>query len=355
MYQRRRARILLAVLVLLALVLVTVDFRSDGAAGQGPLGRLRGVASAVFGPVQDGVATIVRPIGNSLSGIGGLFEARAENVQLRAQLERLEERRLSYDDVLRENEELRRLLRIQERSELQTVAAQVIASGPSNFEWTITLDVGESQGIRRNMPVINGDGLVGRIIQTTADTARVLLAVDPTFQAASSHAQSGEVGTLQGNGGQPMIFRPDDPEAVLDVGDEIVTSQYSNGVFPAGIPIGTVEATDESGARLLSRSIEVRPWVDFTRLQTVLVVLYDPQRDLPGDDLGGGLDFDRPDVDPTAPEEQPTGPTNPFDPFAPTETPTDGSTDGSTDGTTPTEPGASPTALAPASARRPGT
>lgn len=323
MYNRRRARILLAVLVLLALVLVTVDFRSDGASGEGPLGRLRGVASTVLGPVQSGLSTIVRPIGSSLSGIGEVFDARSENVRLRAQLERLEERRLSYDDVLRENEELRQLLEIQERSDLPTRAAQVIASGPSNFEWTITLDVGESDGIARDMPVINGDGLVGRVIQTTSDTSRVLLAVDPTFQAAAAHAQTGETGQVQGNGGDPIVYRPLDPEAELAAGDEVVTSRYSNGVFPAGIPIGTVDTTDRS-AGLLSQSIEVRPWVDFTRLQTVLVVLYEPERVLPGDDLGGGLEFDRPDVDPTAPDPSPSETVDPFDPFAPTEAPTDG-------------------------------
>lgn len=336
MYNRRRARILLAVLVLLALVLVTVDFRSDGASGDGPLGRLRGVASTVFGPVQDGLATIVSPIGRSLSGIGDVFDARAENAQLRAQLERLEERRLSYDDVLRENEELRELLEIEERSDLQTRAAQVIATGPSNFEWTVTLDVGTSHGVARDMPVVNGDGLVGRVIQATADTSRVLLAVDPSFQAAAAHAQSGETGQVQGNGSEPLVYRPLDPEAELEVGDEIVTSRYSNGVFPAGIPIGTVESVGDAPG-LLTRTVQVRPWVDFTRLQTVLVVLYEPARDLPGDELEGGLEFDRPDVPPTPPDETPTDTEDPFDPFGPTETPTDGTeapTDGATGGET---------------------
>lgn len=333
MYNRRRARILLAVLVLGALVLVTVDFRSGGSDGDGPLGRLRGIASTVFGPVQDGVATIVSPIGDSLGGIGGIFDARRENAQLRAQLERLEERRLSYDDVLRENEELRALLEIQERSELDTRAAQVIANGPSNFEWTITLDVGTSHGVERDMPVINDKGLVGRVIQTTPDTSRVLLAVDPSFQAAALHAQTGEAGTLQGNGGEPMIYRPLDPEATVEVGDEIVTSRYSNGVFPAGIPIGTVDETDEANG-LLTRSIRVRPWVDFTRLQTVMVVLYEPTRQLPDGDIGFDVPFRRPAVDPSAPDEATTETDDPFDPFAPSEQPTDGATDGPTEGAT---------------------
>lgn len=331
MYNRRRARILLAILVLLALLLVTVDFRSDGAQGEGPLGQLRGVASTVFGPVQQGLTTIVSPLGDSVSAVGGLFDARAENARLRAQLEALQERRLSYDDVLRENEELRRLLEIQERSSLETAAAQVIATGPSNFEWTVTLAIGTDDGVARDMPVINGDGLVGRVIQTTADTSRVLLAVDPSFQAASSHAETGETGLLQGNGGEPMIYRPQDPEAEISVGDEIVTSQYSNGVFPAGIPIGTVASADES-AGLLDRTVRVRPWVDFTRLQTVLVVLYDPDLRLPDDSIGDDLPFERPGVAPTPSEDASTETAEPFDPFV-TETPTDAPTEGDTAGT----------------------
>lgn len=313
MYNRRRARILLAVLVLAALVLVTVDFRSDGSRGEGPLGALRGGASTVFGPIQDGLATIVRPIGGSIGNVTGLFSARAENAQLRAQLERLQDRRRSYDDVVRENEELRQLLAIQEAIAFETAAAQVIASGPSNFEWTVTLDIGSSDGVARDMPVINGDGLVGRVIQTTADSSRVLLAVDPSFQAAAKHAQTGEEGTLQGNGGDPMIFRPLDPESEVEVGDEIVTSLYSNGVFPSGIPIGTVARADEASG-LLTRAIRVRPWVDFTRLQSVLVVLYDTDRQMPDDDLGD-VEFNRPDVPATAPDEAPSTTENPFDPF----------------------------------------
>ena len=101
MYNRRRARALLAMLVISALVLVTVDFRSDGTEGEGPLGALRGLASTVLGPIQEGLSTLVSPIGDGVSSFTGLFDARAENQQLRAQLESLEERNLSYEDVLR--------------------------------------------------------------------------------------------------------------------------------------------------------------------------------------------------------------------------------------------------------------
>lgn len=336
MYNRRRPRILLAVLVLVALTLITVDFRSDGSAGEGPLGRLRGVASTILGPIQEGLATIVSPIGNSVSAIGGLFDARAENVQLRALVDQLEDRRRSYEDVVRENVELRQLLEIAEAAELPTVAAQVIASGPSNFEFTITLNVGAADGVHRDMPVINGSGLVGKVIQTTDNTARVLLAIDPTFGANATHAQTGAQGTVRGNGNKPLLYEPQNPEAEVGIGEEVVTSRYSNGVFPEGIPIGTVASTDET-AGLLSRSVEVRPWVDFTRLQTVLVVQTTPPTG-EFEEGFGDVEFVRPEVAPTAPPgaATETETPDPFDPFAtdPTDCPTDGSTDGPADAST---------------------
>lgn len=271
MYQRRRARVLLAILVLVTLVLVTVDFRSGGTGGDGPLDRLRGVATTVFGPVQDGLTAVLRPIGGAFTGIGDLFRLRSENEELKTRLSELEDQRESFEDLERQNDELRDLLAMQRRTQFDVVTARVVALAPSNYEWTITLDVGSRQGVERNMAVINGDGLVGRVIQTTANASRVLLAIDPNFSAAARIARMGESGPIDGQGGDLMRFRPFDPEAEIREGDEIVTSSYSNGIFPPGIPIGSVESVGEANT-LLNRDVLVRPYVDFTRLHLVLIV-----------------------------------------------------------------------------------
>ncbi|MFP5310756.1 MAG: rod shape-determining protein MreC [Actinomycetes bacterium] len=277
MYQRRRARILLAVLVLVSLVLVTVDFRSE----DGPLDGLRGLATTVFGPLQDGVVSVVRPIGDVFGGIGDVFRVRSENERLQARVEQLEERRESFADLQRQNEELRGLLDMQARTGFDdVVVARTVALAPSNFEWTITLDVGARDGIAENMPVINGDGLVGRVIQVTPNASRVLLAIDPNFSASARLAANGEVGAIDGRGSDPLLFRPLDPEAEIAVGDEIVTNAYQFGLFPPGIPIGAVERVGQE-TTLLSREVLVRPFVDFTRLDRVLVVRHDPTDEPP--------------------------------------------------------------------------
>lgn len=287
MYQRRRARILLAVLLAAALILITVDIRSGE--NDGPLSRVRDGATAVFRPVQDGLATLVRPIGGFFSSIGELARTRTANEELRARVEELEARHRALADLQRENDELRALLGMRDRLDLDTVEARVVALTPSSFEWTITIDAGSADGVERNMPVINGSGLVGRVIQVTPRASRVLLAIDPNFSAAARSARTGEVGIIDGRAGQPMRFRPLDPQGDLRVGDEVVTSPYQGGVFPGGIPIGTIADAGDVGARL-TRDVEVRPFVDFTRLHHVLVVRTEPVEQVPPLEGTQGLD-----------------------------------------------------------------
>jgi rod shape-determining protein MreC len=290
--QQRRARILFAALLFTALVLVTIDFRGGE---DGPADRLRNGVTVIMRPVQDGVATLMRPFGDLGGGVRDVVSTRAENQRLREEVAALEARRSSSVDLERENRQLRELLAMRDRTELETVTARTVALAPSSFEWTITIDVGSVDGIDRDMPVIDGDGLVGRVIQVTPNASRVLLSIDPNFSAASRTARTGEIGPIDGRGGDPMVMRPLDPDADIQVGDEIVTSSYQGGVFPAGIPIGTVSEVVETGSRL-TREVQVSPFVDFTRLDHVLVVRTSAVGELPPFEGTEGLEFRRPDV-----------------------------------------------------------
>ncbi len=303
MQQQRRARTLFGVLLFVALVLVTIDFRGGD---DGPADRLRSGVTVIMRPIQDGVATLVRPFGDLGGGLRDVVSTRAENQRLREQITSLEARRSSSVDLERENRQLRDLLAMQGRTELETVTARTVALAPSSFEWTITIDVGADDGITRDMPVIDGDGLVGRVIQVTPGASRVLLSIDPNFSAASRTARTGEIGPIDGRGGDPMVMRPLDPDADIEVGDELVTSSYQGGVFPAGIPIGTVAEVVETGSRL-TREVQVSPFVDFTRLDHVLVVLTGGVAELPPFEGTEGIEFTRPDVpvanEPDEPDE----------------------------------------------------
>lgn len=277
MFERRRARIVLATLMLASLVLITIDER---AGAEGTLGRVRDGVATVFEPVQDGLAIVLRPIGGFFTGVTDLFHLRGDNQRMKAELEQLRDRRRSLEDLARENESLRELLGMRDKlsasnEHYRFLSAQVIALAPSNFEWTITLDAGTNDGIQVGMPVINGDGLVGRVIQVGPTASRVLLAIDRNFSAAVRVSRTRQHAYAQGGGTEPMRLTLINPESDVREGDEVVTSTYSNALFPDGIPVGAVDSVG-APTNLLNRDVRVRPYVDFTRLDLVLIILQAP-------------------------------------------------------------------------------
>jgi rod shape-determining protein MreC len=314
MNPRRRARAVLAVLVLASLVLVTADFRSE----DGPLDGLRGVATSTFQPLQSGLGSVTRPIVDIFGNAGELWSIRGDNDALRAQIDILDDRRIAAQALQRENDELRALLELRGSTDWVTVAATTVAFTPSNFEWTITIDVGSDVGVREDMPVVAGAGLVGKVIQVTPTSSRVLLAIDPNFSAATRVADSGDIGVVTGRGSDLMRMELDNPAVDIATRTQIVTNSYAFGVFPAGIPVGVVDGFVE-GPNELSQTVLVRPYVDFNRLNHVLVILQeptvapDPVPDLPARDLN--------------PPQLVPDPTP-----APTETPSGGPSDGPSDG-----------------------
>jgi rod shape-determining protein MreC len=265
----RRLRLLLTVLVLASVTIVTIDFRTRG---DGPLDAVGRVALTVLGPVQEGLAAITRPIGDFFAGFTKVPSLRARVRALEGQNAMLTAEREQIQDITRENASLRRLLVLRDRRDLRTMTAQVIGVSPSNFERTVFIDRGSEDGVRADMPVIAGEGLVGRVFSVGPSTATVLLSIDRSSAVAGRIASSGETGVLEGSGSQTLRFELLDPEAKVVVGDRIVTSGYDNGLFPPGIPVGTVTKAPPAGSHL-TRVVTVQPLVDFSSLDYVLLVL----------------------------------------------------------------------------------
>ncbi len=267
----RRVRVLLLVLVLASIALITIDFRSDG---DGPLTKIGDAMASVLGPLQDGIARITRPLGNFFSGFGqvGSLKGRIRALELQSASLELDQGRVL--DALRENERLRELLGIRNRLNLKTRAAEVIGRDPSNLEEAIIIDLGTSDGVRKNMPVVTGEGLVGRVISTTSGTAKVLLVSDPGSVIAVRLAVSGEVGRLSGGGRRDMTLDLLNPNAVVTAEDQVVTSGESS-IFPSGVVVGTISRVDAAGGNVTRRAF-VKAAVDFDALDFVLVVT-DPE------------------------------------------------------------------------------
>jgi len=270
---RRRGRVVLAVLLIAAVVVITLDFREGR---RGPVGRLQDAAVAVFGPVQRVTGSVLRPVGDFFGGVAQLGRLRGENRRLQSEVNSLRAQERTYQDVLKENERLRGALDMAKRCGCRTVGATVVASSASNFQWAVTIDAGARQGITADMAVIDASGLVGRVSKVTPDYSTVLLISDPSSGVASSVARNKSPGILRGQGEQDLLFEPVRAGTDVRPGDSVVTQGYQGGVFPAGIPIGAVARVDRASAETLVAKVAVQPYADLAALDVVAVVVAKP-------------------------------------------------------------------------------
>lgn len=268
MTDRRRPRALLALLMLVALVLITLDFRAgDG----GVLSRLQETALSVFAPLQEGVATVTEPVGGFVSAISDIGQRRERIAQLERELERVRQRRFSMADLERENARLRELLDMRQRHEFTTRTSRVIAPPRDASRWTALIDIGANQGVQPDMAVINADGLVGKVIKVTPEYARIRLASSPQAHYAVRLTNDGEQALLSGRGERPMELQViEESDVDLEAGTGVVTRAYQGTSIPDGLPVGQIA---EGGPVDRMTSYPVEPAVDFSRLDLVMVVL----------------------------------------------------------------------------------
>ncbi|HEX9823666.1 MAG TPA: rod shape-determining protein MreC [Actinomycetota bacterium] len=282
----RGTRLLVIGLILASLVTITADFRGGKT---GPLAALGDAALEIITPLQRAVSNVIRPIGSFFTDIFQVSSIKAENAELKRKLDEIQGEQELVQQLERENAEYELLLELEEAHALETVGARVIGGEFSNFEWTVTIDKGSSDGIGVDMPVLAPGGLAGRVVATTSSAALVELVIDPGSGVEVRLSKSGEHGLLIGHRDQPLLLDLIDIDTPVEPGEAVETSgRITPGldrIFPPGILVGEVAEIipDESG---LDREILVRPIVDFSRLSVVSVVLAeqpDPDDFLPED------------------------------------------------------------------------
>jgi rod shape-determining protein MreC len=162
---------------------------------------------------------------------------------------------------------------------MKTVAARVVGLGGGlGFERTAVVDVGSRDGIKKNMTVVNGDGLVGRVERVDSTTSTVLLAVDRNFTVFARLAPSLETGYVTGIGPHSMTFALLSQTAPVRQGQTLVTvGPAGSSLFAPEIPIGVITTVQQTPGAL-TRTAEVRPFVDFTNLDIVGIVTKAPTR-----------------------------------------------------------------------------
>lgn len=294
MRDTRESRLLLVLLICVAFALITVDMRSGE---DSPLDGPREVAASVFGPVQESVASVVDPVANAMEAVresgdrhDRITQLERENAELRQQLGSEAHRDARAEQV-------EELLGTAGAGQYTIVGAQVIAIGATQgFSWTATIDVGSDDGIERDMTVLNGDGLVGRVTTVGPSTSTVLLASDPSFTVGTRLEGSEEIGFATGRGDNALDVQLLNHQAQVRQGDRMVTfGSQDNRPFVPGVPVGEVVSVDRDAGDL-TRTVRVRPYVSFTQLDIVGVVVQ-PPRDNPRDAVLPPRPEDREDND----------------------------------------------------------
>ena len=277
MRDTRESRLLLVLLIAIAFALITVDIRGGE---DSPLDGARRGAAAVFGPIENGVSSAVDPLGNAIAAVRDSGErhdriARLErdNAALRA--------KLGSDDRDRSRlKQLAKMLKTAGTGQYGIKGAEIIAIGAAQgFSWTATIDIGANDGIKRDMTVLNGDGLEGRVTTVGSNTATVLLATDPDFTVGTRMESTDELGFASGQGDRQLRVELLNGKAKIKKGDRLVTfGSQADKPFVPGVPVGVVSRVDPSGGDL-TRTVYVKPYVGFSRLDIVGVVVAAPRED----------------------------------------------------------------------------
>jgi rod shape-determining protein MreC len=266
-----RARYRLALLILTAVVLLTLDFRNFG-----PLDRAQHAVRDVLAPVRGAVATVVRPGTNALKGVFDYGDVKAENARLRAQLEAAQGQQLQG---ARDSEELQRLLReynIPYVGDIPRVQARRVSGPAGNFDkGTIEIDKGSSSGLKENMAVVTNAGLVGKLIRVDSTRATVQLITEPDFAVGVRVGEEITIARGTGPGGTLKVSEGVSRETRATAGDVVLTSGGASSRFPADVPVGRIETVNtDSGTGVVT----IKPAADVSNVDYVTVLRYEAPR-----------------------------------------------------------------------------
>jgi rod shape-determining protein MreC len=264
-------------LIAVAFALITVDIRGGE---DSPVDGARQAAATVFGPIENGVSSAVDPVGNAVSAIRDSGERHDRLARLEQENAALKAKLGSDDRNASRLKQLDKMLKVAGEGQYGIKGAQVIGIGAAQgFSWTVSIDIGANDGIKRDMTVLNGDGLVGRVTTVGPNTSTVLLANDPDFTVGTRMEGSDELGFASGQGDRPLRVELLNGKAEVKKGDRLVTfGSQADKPFVPGVPVGVVSRVEPSAGGL-TRTIYVTPYVAFTKLDVIGVVVEAPKQD----------------------------------------------------------------------------
>lgn len=273
--QVRRRRAVFTVLILGSFLLLTLTY------GHTSTGVQRGV-STVFSPLQTVADRALKPARDLVGWFDKTFAARGENSRLKSELVKARRQAVAGQEALQENQQLRKLVGLDQgpalaESPYEPVIGRVIVRSPTIWNSVVTIDVGSSDGVHVDDPVISGDGLVGRIASVEHGSSQVALLTDHASAVTGKVVPAGAQGVVEPNVGNPDELILNFISSTKDVhqGETVVTAgwraQGHASLFPPGLAIG--EITEASITELEAGGpAHLRPYADMANLDLVQVL-----------------------------------------------------------------------------------
>jgi len=271
----RRRRALLVLLVALSLILLTAYF---GEADSGPLHSVQRGFLTVVSPIQDGANKALKPVRDLFSWFSETAHAKSQNAELRKQVDKLR-REIVADQIDKQSyRELRDLYRLDGHltvADYRPITATVIGKTPNLWYSTVTIGAGTDAGVQLEDPVINGEGLVGKVTLAATDGAQVSLITDSSMGVSARLGSTGATGIVQPKVGEPndLLLQYLPANTPVHPGEYVFTSgtvsSPDDSLYPPGIPIGTVSSIDEESAYT---AVNVHPLANLRNLDTVQVL-----------------------------------------------------------------------------------
>jgi rod shape-determining protein MreC len=257
------------VVIVLFVVLVITAGDNNMTGSESLVGRL-------LSPVQNGLYSASESVGDFFSRIFSGSDLETENQELEARVAELEAQLQDYEEIKQENERLKSLTNFSlETENLTYVGAKVIGKAPGHWFNILIINAGIKDGIAVDMPVVTGDGLVGRVVDCGPNFSRVMAIIDSSSGVSAIVERTRDNGIVKGtvsSGDESKLLTlanlPLDADLVP--GDTVITSGLS-GVFPKGIPIGAVTEVSPSSDGMSNEAV-VTPWVDFEHIEEVLII-----------------------------------------------------------------------------------
>jgi len=281
--QVRRRRAVLVLLIVVALVLISATFSQSQS---GPLHTVQQGVASVFAPLEDGATRALKPARDLVNWVSETFNARGENSDLKTDVQKLRSQVARLQSAQGENDQLKKLVGLDRKgifAGYKMVTSRVVGASPTVWYSTVTINAGSGDGVAVNDPVINGDGLIGRVADVTHFSSKVTLITDSESAVSARVLPNGPQGVAEPEAGDPSTMLLDfiDKSEPIHAGQMVATAGWTNGTissaFPPGIPIGEVRDTTV-GQQETYQNVRLTPYADMRDLDIVQVATQGPAR-----------------------------------------------------------------------------